>query len=447
MMVRTIILAAGQGTRMHSQLPKILHNLAGKSLVLYSIDTANSVSPARPILVVGHQADKIRTSIGDGVDYAIQDEQLGTANAVACTERHFKDDKELVLILSADMPFLSPDTLKELVRIQSGNKGPVTFATTINEDSRGFGRILRDKDHQVEAIVEEAQATPEQLEIREINVGVYCFRVEWLFKAIKRIKKSPKGEYYLTDVIALAREDGFLVPSITIANPNEAMGINTRVHLAEAEAIQRQIINQRWMLSGVTLEDPATTYIGAGVELNQDVTILANTHLDGKTIIGRGSVIGPNSVVTDTSIGENCKVIASFLEGAVLEEGVAMGPYCHMRSGAHLGKGVHMGNFGEVKNSYLGPGTKMGHFSYIGDAQIGRDVNISAGVITCNFDGQKKHETTIGDDVFIGSDTMLVAPLTIGKGARSGAGAVVTKDIPDDTLVVGVPAHELKKLK
>jgi bifunctional UDP-N-acetylglucosamine pyrophosphorylase / glucosamine-1-phosphate N-acetyltransferase len=446
MKVRSIILAAGLGTRMLSQHPKMLHLLAGKPLLSYSIEIARSVTPARPVVVVGYQAEQIREAIGDGVDYAVQSEQLGTAHAVGCAEPFFMRRDELAVVLSADMPFLGADTLARLIKIQSSNSGPVTFATTINKDSHGFGRILRGSDNHVEAIVEEAQATSEQLAIQEINVGVYCFKADWLFKAIKRVQKSPKGEFYLTDTIGLARADGHNTPTITLEDPCEAMGINNRVHLAEAESILRGRINRQWMLSGVTLEDPDTTYIGAQVHLDADVTILANTHLNGKTTIARGSIIGPNSVITDTTIGENCRVIASHLDSAVLEEGVVMGPYCHLRSGAHLGPGVHMGNFGEVKNSHLGPGTKMGHFSYIGDAQIGQDVNISAGVITCNFDGKNKNVTIIEDGAFIGSDTMLVAPVKIGKRARSGAGAVVTKDIPDDTLVVGVPAHEIKKV-
>jgi bifunctional UDP-N-acetylglucosamine pyrophosphorylase/glucosamine-1-phosphate N-acetyltransferase len=447
MKVRSIILAAGQGTRMLSQLPKVLHPLSGKPLLQYSIEAVQGVTSSRPVVVVGYQAEKIREIFGDAVDYALQSEQLGTAHAVGCAKTCFKEDDEIILVLPADMPLLTSNILAELVKVQSGNSGPLTFATAFDDNSRGFGRILRGSDNSVEAIVEEAQATPEQLSIRELNAGVYCFRANWLFNAIKRIKKSPKGEYYLTDVVSLARADGHNIPTITIGDPAEVMGINSRVHLAEAEAILRKRINQKWMLAGVTLEDPATTYIGADVKLEQDVAIRANTHLLGKTTVASGSVIGPNSVVSDTVIGENCRISASFLEGALLEEGVVMGPYCHMRKGAHLGKRVHLGNFGEVKNSHLGPGTKMGHFSYIGDAQIGSDVNISAGVITCNFDGQNKHTTTIGDDAFIGSDSMLVAPLKIGKRARSGAGAVIIKDVPDDTLVVGVPARELKKSK
>jgi bifunctional UDP-N-acetylglucosamine pyrophosphorylase/glucosamine-1-phosphate N-acetyltransferase len=447
MKVRAIILAAGRGTRMRSQIPKVLHQLAGKPLVQYSIDTVKAVCDSKPVLVIGYQADLLRAAIGDQVEYAIQEEQLGTAHAVGCTESILRDKGGLIIVQSADMPLISIGTLKELVRIQSDKSGPVTFATTVDTNSRGFGRILRGKNGDIDGIVEEAQASSEQLAIQEINVGVYCFRADWLYKAIKRINKSSKGEFYLTDTIELARKDGYQVSAIHIDDPAETLGINSRVHLAEAEAILRRRINEKWMLNGVTIQDPDTTYIGVNVQLESDTTILANTQLIGDTIIGSGSVIGPNTVITDTHIGEKCMVTASFLEEATLEEGVVMGPYCHMRSGAHLAKGVHMGNFGEVKNSYLGPGTKMGHFSYIGDAQIGKDVNISAGVITCNFDGEKKHATVIGDGAFVGSDSMLVAPVKIGNRSRSGAGSVVTKDIPDDTLVVGVPAHELKKLK
>lgn len=374
MIVRSIILAAGQGTRMISKLPKVLHLLAGKPLIQYSIDTIKALDIQKPTMVIGYQADLIRNTIGDQADYVIQDKQLGTGHAVASAEYILKDKSDLVLIVSGDMPFLSIDTLNTLIKMQCKNKAILTFATTINADSHGFGRILRDKKGDIEAIVEEAQATPEQLEIKEINVGAYCVMAEWLWQALKRINKSPKGEYYLTDIIELAKKDGHTIQSVEISNMAEVMGINTRVHLAEAETILRQRINQQWMLKGVTIPDPNTAYIGAEVLLEPDTTVLPNTHLIGKTSIGSGSIVGPNSVIADSNIGSNCVVNASFLEASILEEGVAMGPYCHLRTGAHLGKGVHMGNFGEVKNSYLGPGTKMGHFSYIGDAQIGEEV-------------------------------------------------------------------------
>jgi bifunctional UDP-N-acetylglucosamine pyrophosphorylase/glucosamine-1-phosphate N-acetyltransferase len=237
------------------------------------------------------------------------------------------------------------------------------------------------------------------------------------------------------------------VQALVMDDPDEALGINTRVHLAEAEAVLRRRINTAWMIAGVTLSDPDSTYIEPGVSIGQDTVILPNTHLHGSTVIGEGCTLGPNTIIRDSTLGAGCTVLAAVLEGAVLEDGVSMGPFAHLRKGAHLGKGVHMGNFGEIKNSYLGEGTKMGHFSYIGDATIGANVNIGAGTITCNFDGVHKNHTEIGDDVFLGSDTMLVAPVSVGEGARTGAGAVVTKDVAAHTLVVGVPAHLLRSLE
>jgi len=268
-----------------------------------------------------------------------------------------------------------------------------------------------------------------------------------LWKALPRITLSPKGEYFLTDIVELAVRDGFEVKTLTLADPAEAIGINQRVHLAEAESILRQRINTHWMLEGVTLLDPQSTYIEAEVILGQDTVIYPNTYLLGKSVIGKGCTLGPNTIVRDSEIGAGCQIFFSVVEKAILEEDVDVGPYAHLRKGAHLAKGVHMGNFGEVKNSYLGPGTKMGHFSYIGDATIGEGVNIGAGTITCNYDGEKKNPTEIGEGVFIGSDTMLVAPVKVGKGARTGAGAVVTKDIPPYSLAVGVPARVIRKLK
>jgi bifunctional UDP-N-acetylglucosamine pyrophosphorylase/glucosamine-1-phosphate N-acetyltransferase len=299
----------------------------------------------------------------------------------------------------------------------------------------------------VSAVVEEAQATPEQLGIHELNPGVYCIKADWLWPALKRITLSPKGEYYLTDLVGMAVDNGHAVHTIAIEDPNEVIGINTRVHLAQAEALLRQRINQQWLLSGVTMIDPASTFIEPEVTLGQDTILWPGTYLHGNTQIGVGCVIGPNTIITNSKVGDNCTLLASVLEYAVLEDQVEMGPYCHLRKGAHLSRGVHMGNFGEVKNSTLGPGVKMGHFSYMGDAIVGADVNIGAGTITCNFDGMRKFSTEIGEGAFIGSDTMLVAPVKVGANAKTGAGAVVTKDIPAGTLAVGVPARVIKELK
>ncbi|MGH8244832.1 MAG: bifunctional UDP-N-acetylglucosamine diphosphorylase/glucosamine-1-phosphate N-acetyltransferase GlmU, partial [Gammaproteobacteria bacterium] len=385
--------------------------------------------------------------LGDSAQTALQEPQLGTAHAVMQAESLLKGKAEYVVVCYADMPLLRAETLHKLVEKQKTNPGPVTILTVIADDPRGFGRIVRNKDGTVEAIVEDYVATPEQLQIQELNVGGYCFSAEWLWDALPRIQLSPKGEYYLTDAVEVAVRDGLPVQAVVMEDLEEAIGINTLVHLAEVETVMRRRINRQHMLNGVMMTDPAAAYIDVGVTIAPDTVIMPNTYLHGNTEIGEGNVIGPDTIIRDTKIGDRCKVLASVLEGALLEDEVDVGPFARLRKGAHLGKGVHIGNFGEVKDSYLAPGVKMGHFSYIGDAQIGADTNIGAGVITANYDGEKKNATEIGEDVFIGSDTMLVAPLKIGDGARTGAGAVVTKDVPPDTLAVGMPARGIKKLK
>ncbi len=328
------------------------------------------------------------------------------------------------------------------------NSGPLSLLTVIADDPRGFGRIVRKADGTVEAIVEEYVATPEQRAIKELNVGAYCFKANWLWEALHRIEKNPKkGEYYLTDIVELAVKDQLPVQAVVHDDFIETIGINTRIHLSEAEAALRMRINQEHMLNGVSMMDPASTYIDAGVNIGKDTTILPNTYIHGNTVIGERNMIGPNTIVRNTTIGNDCKILASVLEGALLEDDVDMGPFARLRKGARLKSHVHMGNFGEVKDSTLHEGVKMGHFSYIGNTTIGARTNIGAGTITCNFDGEKKHPTEIGEDAFIGSDTMLVAPLKLGDGARTGAGAVVTKNVPEDTLVVGMPARAIRKVE
>ena len=442
-----VILAAGQGTRMKSNLPKVLHRAAGKTLVRWAMDAASLATGEMPVVVVGHGAEAVRTEVGTLGTCVLQARQLGTANAVQAAEAALQDKAEYILVTSADMPLLTGDTLSHLIATQQHNSGPLSLLTVTLADSHGFGRIVRGVEGDVQAIVEEAQATPEQTAIHELNVGAYCFRADWLWQALHQVPVSPKGEYYLTDVVAMAVHAGLPVIGIPVADPNEAIGINTRVHLAEAEALLRARINTGLMLSGVTLIDPGATYIEDGVEIGQDSVIYPNTYLRGKTVIGKGCVIGPNTILEDTLVGNNCTLLAMTAESAIVEDDVHAGPYGHLRKGAHLGKGAHMGNFGEVKNSYLAAGVKMGHFSYIGDATIGEEVNIGAGTVTCNFDGEHKNPTVIGRDAFIGSDTMLVAPVTIGEGAHTGAGSVVTHDVPPHTVVVGVPAKPLEKKK
>jgi bifunctional UDP-N-acetylglucosamine pyrophosphorylase/glucosamine-1-phosphate N-acetyltransferase len=447
MKIATVILAAGQGTRMNSDLPKVLHPLLGRPLVFYSLEAAQRASQSRPCLVFGPEANTIRQGVGDSAEFVIQEPQLGTGHAVRQAESRLRGQSDLVVVMYADMPLLTAETLQRLVEAQQSHSGAITMLTAICDDPRGFGRVLRDEAGYVRAIVEEAQATQEQLAVRELNTGAYCFKADWLWPALERIPLSPKGEYYLTDLIEISVSDSLPVQALVVEDPADTIGINTRVHLAEAEAVLRQRTNHRWMLEGVSMIDPKSTYIEPGVVIGRDTVIWPNTYLQGNSVIGERCILGPNAIIQDTRIGNDCKVLTSVLEKALLEDHVEIGPFGHLRKGAHLGRGVHMGNFGEVKNSYLGPGTKMGHFSYLGDATLGSGVNIGAGTITCNYDGQKKYPTVIGDRAFIGSDTMLVAPVKLGEGSHTGAGAVVTKDVPAETLAVGMPARAIRKLQ
>jgi bifunctional UDP-N-acetylglucosamine pyrophosphorylase/glucosamine-1-phosphate N-acetyltransferase len=446
MKLSTVILAAGLGTRMKSGLPKVLHHLVGKPMAWYTLQAVGQVSQEKPIMVVGHAADQVRESLGDAADYALQEPLFGTGHAVMQAEAKLLGKSDLLLVTYADMPLLRGETLVGLVELAKSHNEPISMLTVTSEETRGFGRILRDADGKVREIIEEAEASPEQLQIHELNPGVYCFRTAWLWPALKRIRLSSKGEYYLTDLVSMAAAEGHRIYSLPVNDPNEVIGINTRVHLAQAEALIRQRINQNWMLAGVSMIDPGSIYIEPEVTLGQDTILWPGTYLHGSTQIGKNCVIGPNTIIKDTQVGDDCTLLASMLEGALLEDHVEMGPYCHLRKGAHLCKGVHMGNFGEVKNSTLGEGAKMGHFSYLGDTLVGADVNIGAGTITCNFDGTQKFPTEIGEGAFIGSDTMLVAPVKVGAGARTGAGSVVTKDVPANTLALGVPARIIKEL-
>jgi bifunctional UDP-N-acetylglucosamine pyrophosphorylase/glucosamine-1-phosphate N-acetyltransferase len=438
----TVILAAGYGKRFKSRLIKVMHLLAGRPMIAYLIEAARALGTEQTVLVVGHSAEQVQEFLGDRVSYVEQAERLGTGHAVMQARLALEGRSQSVLVLYGDMPLLKPETLQRLVEVHKTGDGPVTMLTVLADDSMGFGRILRDAaDNRVLGIVEEAVATAEQLAIRELNVGVYCFEAHWLWQHLPEIRLNLKGEYYLTDLVGMAVKEGHRVQALAVEDVTEVQGINTRVQLAQAEAIMRRRINERWMLAGVTLLSPEATYIDADVTVGQDTTILPNTYLVGKTTIGRDCIVGPNTWIEDTTVGDNGVIRFSFLERATIEDNVRVGPFARLRPGAHLAQGVHMGSFGEVKNSHLGAGTHMGHFSYLGDATIGENVNIGAGTITCNYDGQRKHPTVIEDGAFIGSDTMLVAPVRVGKGSKTGAGSVVTRDVPPDSLVYGVPAR------
>ncbi len=432
---------------MKSRIPKIMHTLSEKPIIWWAVQSAIEATGRNPVVVIGPEDAEVRQLIGEYADFVEQSDRLGTGHAVMQAAERLRGKSDLILVTLGDMPLLSAENLRGLIETQANNDGAVSLATSIVSKTRGFGRILRDEEGSILGIIEEAHATPEQKAIQEVNVSAYCFHAEWLWEHLPQLPLSPKGEYYLTDIVELAVKEGSKIAWIEISDEDEIIGINTREHLAEAQAYLRDKINRKWMLSGVTIIDPKTTYIGPDVEVGVDTTILPNTLIEGKTVIGEDCKLGPNSFIQGSSLGDRCQVFMSVMEGAVLEEDVDIGPYAHLRQGAYLCRGVHMGNFGEVKNSTLAPGVKMGHFSYIGDSKVGENTNISAGVITCNYDGKNKHETIIGENVFIGSDTMLVAPIKIGNGARTGAGSVVTKDVPEFTLVAGVPARGIRKLE
>ena len=442
-----VILAAGQGTRMRSAQPKVLHPLLGKPLLIYALETARSLTSFPPLLVVGHGMDAVRQAVGEGVVYVEQSEQLGTGHATLQTQTTLEGRVEEVAVIHGDMPLLTPTTLQQVAQARREQQAPVAMLTVMADDPRGFGRVVRGSGSEVLRVVEEAEATAEELAIRELNAAVYAFDAAWLWAHLPNLPRRRNGEYYLTDLITAASGAGLPVAAVTSADPDEVLGINTRVHLAEAETALRRRINRRWMEAGVTIVDPATAYIETEVTIGQDTTIWPNTHLRGRTTVGSNCLLGPNTLIADSAIGDGCKVIASVVEGALMEAGSDVGPFSHLRPGTHLAAGAHVGNFGELKNTTLGAGAKVGHMSYLGDAEVGAGANIGAGTITCNFDGQRKHRTVIGAGAFVGSDTLLVAPVRVGQGARTGAGAVVTRDIPDGALAYGIPAQVKEEKK
>jgi bifunctional UDP-N-acetylglucosamine pyrophosphorylase/glucosamine-1-phosphate N-acetyltransferase len=438
---------------MNSDMPKMMHPVMGRPMIEWAVRAAEAVSHIFPTVIVGHRKELIQDLLADRVNYVEQAEMLGTAHAVMQAESTLRNQSDVVLVTYGDMPLLQSDTLQHLVdrfdtlyakASDDQYQLPViTMLTIKRDDPQGFGRITRDLDGNIQAIVEEADCTPAQKAICELNPGVYCFQADWLWSNINKIQLSAKGEYYLTDLVGLAVTQGREVHTIS-APPTDVDGINTRLHLAQATAVMRQRILEQHMINGVTIIDPATTYVEDTVTIERDTIIFPGSMLQGNTQIGSHVTIGPHAQIVDSVIGNGCRVVYSVVEEAQMDNGSEVGPFGHLRKGAHLGSDVHMGNFGEVKNSYLAPGTKMGHFSYIGDAIIEEDVNIGAGTITCNYDGTQKNQTHVGKGAFIGSDTLLVAPVTVGAGARTGAGAVVTHDVPADAVVYGVPARSAK---
>lgn len=436
MELAAVILAAGEGTRMKSSLPKVLHRVCGKPMIKYVAETARSIGMKRVVVVVGHGAEEVISSLSN-VDFVVQERQLGTGHAVQVAEGKLSDFEGDVLVLSGDTPLLRQQTLSCLVALHCDSEAAATLLTAEMVDPTGYGRVIRDDSGRVKRIVEEKDASPKERKIKEINSGTYCFKKDKLFPALKKLTPENKqSEFYLTDVVRLLVKDGERVFALRTDDPSEVVGVNSRRQLAEAERIMRDRINSRWMEEGVTLIDPASTFIGPDVVLDRDTIIHPFTFLEGDTSVGEGCSIGPSAHLVDTKVGDEVEIAHSVVLDSVIEDGAQVGPFCRLRPGTKVGKKARVGTFVETKKSIIGEESKIPHLSYIGDAKIGRRVNIGAGTITCNYDGFEKHETVIGDDVFVGSDTMLVAPIRIGKGAMTGAGSAITKDVPDGSLAI-----------
>jgi len=440
-----VILAAGKGTRMKSNRVKALFPLCGKPLAAYPIRAAREAGIARVVLVVGHQAEAVKETIGDSVEYALQEPQQGTGHAVMCAEAVLRDFTGTMFVHVVDAPLLPAEMIRTLVQTHRESGNAATLLTFRPADPAHYGRIVRNADGSVARIVEYRDATPEIRAIDEVNSGTYCFEAPLIFEVLHEITPdNDQGEYYLTDVVERLIARGRRVGAVTAPDERMTAGINDRVQLAEAEANLRDEIRRRHLLNGVTLLDPASTFIDEDVEIGQDTTIHPFSLIYGTTKIGADCVIGPSCQLFDATIEDNCEVISSRVEKSVIRSTAKVGPFSRLRPGCDIGSGVIIGNYSELKNTRVGENSGVHHVGYLGDTTVGEGVNIGAGTITCNFDGKKKHPTKIGDRAFIGSGNLLVAPVEIGNDALTGAGSVVTHDVPAGKVAFGVPARVVK---
>lgn len=445
-----LILAAGLGTRMKSKRAKVLHELGGRPLITYVYRAAQSLERGKVYVIVGLQAEEVKKAIGGGAEFVTQTEQRGTADAVMAARSYLENTDSLVLVLSGDIPLIRSETLRNFIDQHRASGAPCSILSVRMENPTGYGRIVRDQHDLFARIVEQKDATPEEQKIKEINSGIYCFASRKLFAALKRVNaRNKQREYYLTDVPEILLADGEKVNVCLHGDAREVSGINTRAELAEFEnLLRRRTIRELMVDGGVTIIDPSHVYISAEAQIGNDCVIYPDVSIEGKTIVGENCEIRSGTRITNSRLGDNvvirdhCVIIDS-----QIESDCAVGPFAHLRMNAMLEENSVIGNFVEVKKSRLGRGSKSMHLTYLGDATIGERTNIGAGTVTCNYDGKVKQPTIIEDDVRIGSDTMLVAPVRVGKGSVTAAGSVVTEDVPPHTLVAGVPAVVKKKLR
>lgn len=444
--VTAVILAAGHGTRMKSDLLKVLHPVGGKPMLGHLVENCRKAGIGRIVVVVGVQQERVRAYLGDSVEYAVQEPQLGTGHAVMVTEPLLREATGDLLVLYGDNPFLWPEVIERFLNAHREAGVHASLLSAITDDPAMLGRIVREEHGRFVRVVEYKDATPEQRRITEVNSGIYCFKLERFWDCLRQVRNNnAQKEYYLPDVLDIYQAAGLPVQAAPAATAQEVLGPNDRKQLAQAEAVYRQRILDRHMAGGVTIMDPNTTWVGAEVEIAADVTLYPFTFVEGKTTIATGCVIGPMSRVHNCRLAEDVRIDMSVVEDSTIGSGVRIGPYAHVRPGCELGPGVELGNYAEVKKARLGPGVKMHHHSYIGDAEIGERTNIGAGVITSNYDGFNKWKTVIGPDSFLGTNVNLVAPLEIGAGGYVAAGSTVNRSVPPDTLAIARPKQENKE--
>ncbi|HEY4531998.1 MAG TPA: bifunctional UDP-N-acetylglucosamine diphosphorylase/glucosamine-1-phosphate N-acetyltransferase GlmU [Kurthia sp.] len=444
--IYAVVLAAGQGTRMKSKLYKVLHPVCGKPMVEHVVDHIQSLNVSRTVSIVGHGAEKVKEQLGDKSEYVLQAEQLGTAHAVQQAESLIGDLEGTTIVICGDTPLIRPETMKALLEHHQQQNAKATILTAIAENPTGYGRILRDEQGHVAQIVEQKDASPEQQKVTEINTGTYCFDNKALFATLKLVNNdNAQGEYYLPDVIEILKQQGEVVSAYVTENFSETLGVNDRVALAQAEQLMRDRINETHMRNGVSLINPANTYIGVDVKIGSDTVIQPGVMLEGNTVIGEDCHIGPNSRITNSTIGDRTKVDSSVVDSSVVGSDVAVGPFAHIRPATNVGNRAKVGNFVELKKTTLGEGSKASHLTYLGDAEIGTDVNIGCGTITVNYDGVNKFKTIIGDRSFIGCNANLVAPVTINSDTYVAAGTTITKEVPPFALAIGRSRQENKE--
>ncbi|MEO3947915.1 bifunctional UDP-N-acetylglucosamine diphosphorylase/glucosamine-1-phosphate N-acetyltransferase GlmU [Gorillibacterium sp. CAU 1737] len=437
MRINGIVLAAGQGKRMKSKLYKVLHPVCGKPMVGHVVDVLDRLDCERRVVVVGHGAEKVQEALSGRTEFALQEQQLGTGHAVLQAKELLGEAEGMTFVLYGDTPLIREESLREMIGMAEREGTAAVVLTAEMENPFGLGRILRDEAGALIGIVEEKDCTPEQAQIREINTGIYCFENRKLFAALGKVtNQNAQGEYYLTDVISILRESGEKVAVYRTPDWTEGIGVNDRAALSEAEAIMKARINRKHMLNGVSIQDPAATYIEADVVIGADTRILPGTVLRGKTEIGEDCLIGPNADIQDSTVQDGAEIKHSVLTEAIVGRLATVGPFAYLRPGAKLGEKVKVGDFVEIKNATLGDNSKVSHLSYVGDAVVGQNVNMGCGSITVNYDGFNKHLTEIGDDAFVGSNVNLIAPVKIGKGAFVVAGSTITKDVEDDAIAI-----------